>query len=127
MEGGAPPPPLADTTFFSRILMGSVLAGRMILEAILMGSVSAEAIVHSSQKCRGPVGSVCKQKACTLSFDKFLYHNCMCLTQFLLLAQPFPLANTRSLAHALMSSVFAGRKDDASMCLTQFFLMVRCS
>ena len=32
--GGAQPPPLADTTFLSRILMGSVLAGRMILEAI---------------------------------------------------------------------------------------------
>ena len=94
--------------------MGSVSAGRMILEAI----------VHSSQNCRAPVGS---QKACTLSFEKFLYHNSMCLTQFLLLAQPFPLANTRSLSHALMGSVFAGRKDDASMCLTQFFLMVRCS
>ena len=30
----AQPPPLADATFSSRILMGSVLAGRMILEAI---------------------------------------------------------------------------------------------
>ena len=98
--GRSPPPPLADTTEKSRILMGSVLAGRMILEAI----------VHSSQKCRGPVSSVCKQKACTLSFEKFLYHNCMCLTQFLLLAQPLPLANTRSLSHALMGSVLlAGR------------------
>ena len=115
--GGAAPPPVANTTSFRRVLMGSVSAARMILEAS----------VHSSQKCRGPVGSVCKQKACTLSFEKFLYHNCMCLTQFLLLAQPFPLASTRSLSHALMGSVFAGRKDDASMCLTQFFLMVRCS
>ena len=38
--------------------MGSVSAGRMILEAI----------VHSSQKCGGPV---CKQKAC-IFFAKFL-------------------------------------------------------
>ena len=30
----AQPPSLADTTFLSRILMGSVFAARMILEAI---------------------------------------------------------------------------------------------
>ena len=77
--------------------MGSVSAGRTILEAI----------VHSSQKCRGPVGSVCKQKACTLRIEKFLYHNCNVLDTVLV---------SGTALSACKDKVFITRPDGFCLC-----------